>query len=188
MDNKTDEEIALQVQKGDVDSFGVIMERYEQKMLRYAKKFLIDDDNAQSLVQDVFLKTYTNINSFDTKRRFSPWLYRIAHNEFINAIKKKARDPLFFFSFDEIFPHPISPDKTDSEAISNDLKKTLDACLDELDPKYKEPLILHNYEDLDYQEISEIMKIPVSTVGVRLKRGRDMLKKIYDNLNKNGTK
>ena len=90
----TDEYIAGQVQTGNVQSFGTLVERYEEKLRRYARRFLFGYTDAEDLVQDVFVKSYTNIQSFDTSRSFSSWIYRIAHNEFINAIKKKGKEPL----------------------------------------------------------------------------------------------
>ena len=86
MENLNDENLVELVQKGDIEMFGSLVERYEQKMLRYAGRFLFDHDNAQDAVQEVFIKAYTNIASFDLTKRFSPWLYRIAHNYFINEI------------------------------------------------------------------------------------------------------
>jgi RNA polymerase sigma-70 factor, ECF subfamily len=179
MSSLADEEIALQVQNGDTESFGLLVERYEQKMLRYARKFLFGHHDAEDLVQEVFIKAYTNIQGFNTKRRFSPWLYRIAHNEFINAIKKKGKEPIPFFDPDTLWPHPISKEDTDRDVNEQDLKKTLDTCLDKLDPKYREPLILYYFEEMDYKAIAEVLHTPTSTIGVRLKRGKQMLKKIY---------
>jgi len=178
----TDEEIARKVQKGDTQSFGLLIERYEQKLLRYAKKFIFDSEEAKDLVQEVFMKAYMNIRSFEISRRFSPWIYRVAHNEFINAIRKKKKSPVFYIDFDIFFPHPISTQGADSEANKQDLKRMLDECLGKLDPKYREPLILYYFEEMDYKEISEILKIPISTVGVRLQRGKSVLKKIMKNL------
>src|ERR1700685_1546732 len=89
---RTDEEIVKEVQGGDVESFRILVERYEPKMTRYARRFLFGADDAKDLLQEIFIKTYTNINSFDTERRFSPWIYRIAHNEFVNALKKKTKE------------------------------------------------------------------------------------------------
>lgn len=183
MVDQTDESIAEQVQQGNVHLFGVLVERYEQKLQRYAKRFLFGYEDAQDIVQDVFLKAFTNLRSFDVSLRFSPWIYRIAHNEFINAIRKKGREPLSFFDPDTLFPHPIAKERADTEVQHNELKTMLDSCLDKLDPKYREPLVLYYYEDMDYQTISEILHIPVSTVGVRLSRGKVGLQKIYSTMN-----
>lgn len=188
MEEPTDESISLQVQQGNIQLFGVLVERYEPKLLRYAKRFLFDHEDAQDIVQDVFLKAYTNLNSFDTSLKFSPWIYRIAHNEFINSIRKKGREPLSFFDPDTLFPHPIAKERAETELVNNELRAMLDSCLNQLHSKYREPLVLYYYEDMDYQSIAEILHIPVSTVGVRLNRGRQSLQKIYSstmNMNPN---
>jgi len=105
MANETDEAIAILVQNGESEAFGMLVERYEEKLMRYARKFLRDPDDAKDIVQEVFIKAYENIQSFDASRRFSPWIYRIAHNEFVNGIKKRARGPIFGIDFDLVFPH-----------------------------------------------------------------------------------
>lgn len=183
MEELTDESISQQVKQGNVQLFGVLVERYEAKLQRYARRFLFGYEDAEDIVQDVFLKAYSNLQSFDTSLKFSPWIYRIAHNEFINAIRKKGREPLSFFDPDTLFPHPIAKEKADDQVKDNELRMMLDACLDKLDPKYREPLVLYFYEDQDYNAISEILHIPVSTVGVRLNRGKQHLQKIYSSLN-----
>jgi RNA polymerase sigma-70 factor (ECF subfamily) len=178
---ESDEQVVKKVQAGDDNAFGLLVERYEAKLSRYARKFLFGYDDGQDMLQEVFLKAYTNIQSFDVKRNFSSWIYRIAHNEFINAIKKKGREPLNFFDPDTIFPHPTSKDNPVRETNRTETIEEMNLCLDKLDPKYREPLVLYYIEDLDYQRISEILQIPVSTVGVRLNRGREILKKNYIN-------
>ena len=132
------------------------------------------------IVQEVFIKAYVNIKSFDTARRFSPWIYRIAHNEFVNNIKKrqKERDNVSIFDFDTLFPHLIAKETADDGFNKAEVKRMLERSLDTLSEKYKEPLVLYYFEDMDYREIADILHIPISTVGVRLQRGRMMLKKI----------
>lgn len=181
----TDEDIALQVQQGDIESFGLLVERYERKMTRYGRKFLSNHDDVKDLVQNIFIKAYINIQGFDANRKFSPWLYRIAHNEFINEFKKKKREPLFFVDFDIFFPHPVARETTDKEINEKAIKEMIESSLDKLDSKYREPLVLYYFEEMSYQEITEILKIPISTVGIRLQRGKIALKKIYNNLYKN---
>ena len=176
---QTDEEIARLVQSGDSERYGELIERYQPKLLRYGKRFLLDDDDAADIVQDILIKAYENIRSFDASRRFSPWIYRIAHNEFINAIKKRrASRTVFAFDIDTLFPHLAAPETADRGALDRDLRRMLETHLGKLDPKYSEPLILYYLESMDYREISDILEIPVSTVGVRLARGREQLRKL----------
>jgi RNA polymerase sigma-70 factor (ECF subfamily) len=180
MSSKTDGEIALEVQKGDVDAFGILIERYESKLARYAKRFLFNSDDSKDLLQEIFIKAYMNIKSFDATREFSPWIYRIAHNEFINAMRKRNSFPVFPFDLDIFLPHLISKETADKEYNEQELKEVLGRSLEKIKVKYREVLVLYYFEEMDYQKISEILKIPVSTVGVRLSRGKAMLKKIIN--------
>lgn len=179
MEEHTDEDVALLVQEGEMSAFKELVNRYEPKMMRYAHRFLFGYDDAQDAIQNVFIKAYRNIKSFDSSRRFSPWLYRIAHNEFINFIKKRGREPVTFFDPDTIFPHPISKSRPDQELDDQEIKKAIETSLKKLPIKYREPLILYYFESMDYKQISSIMHIPVATVGIRLRRGKHLLKKIY---------
>jgi len=179
MIEKTDEEIAKRVQKGDIESFGVLMERYEKKLTRYGKKFLADSEDIKDLVQEVFVEVYMNLRSFDVNRKFSSWIYRIAHNKFINAVKKKWKDRIFPFDLDLLLPQPVAEETADGELHKQDLKRMMDRCLNDISPKYREPIVLYYFEDMDYKEIAEILQIPVGTVGIRLRRGKEILKNLF---------
>lgn len=180
--DESDEQVALRVQNGDAEAFGVLMTRYEPKLMRYARKFLLDPDDAADIVQDVFLKAYENIQSFDVSRRFSPWVYRIAHNEYVNDLKKRSsRKTTFTIDFDTLFPTLAATDTADSAALERDTKETLERFLKEVDPKYREPLVLYYLEEMDYRAIADILHIPVSTVGVHLMRGKALLQKLAAN-------
>ncbi|MBL8030331.1 MAG: RNA polymerase sigma factor [Candidatus Doudnabacteria bacterium] len=182
MPENTDEKIAEDVQAGKTQAFGELVTRYEKKLSRYAKKFLFDHLESEDLVQEIFLKAFLNIQSFDTKRSFNSWVYRIAHNLFINEIKKKGKEPLPFFDPDTLFPHPTEPKKADDAIKEEELQKMMNACLSKLSPKYREVMILFYAEELSYEQISDILRIPASTVGVRLSRAKKALKENYDKL------
>ena len=177
--DERDEDIVRRVQQGDGESFGLIVERYEDKLGRYARKFLLAREDSQDSLQEVFIKAYRNIKSFDTDRRFSPWIYRIAHNEFVNAGKKRWKEKIFSFDFDTLFPHPMAREAASAGAEGREAREMLDACMDRLDAKYREPLVLFYFEGMDYREIADIMRISVSSVGVRMARGRERLKKMF---------
>mgnify|MGYP001560506592 CR=1 FL=1 len=179
LSEKTDEEIAARVQGGDVESFGLLVERYEPKLMRYARKFLLATEDAQDVIQEVFIKSYSNIQGFDVARKFSSWIYRIAHNEFINAGKRRSRLAGFTLNFDIdlLLPYAVAEETADGMTQKRELRELLDQSLEKLTPKYREPLVLYFFEEMDYQQISEVLQIPISTVGVRLQRGKAMLRK-----------
>jgi len=182
INHERDEEIVKRVKDGDTESFGILIERYEGKIKRYAKKFLSNVEDIADIVQEIFIKAFTNIRGFDTDKKFSSWIYRIAHNELVNVLKRKDKNPLLFFDPDTFFPHPIAKETADKKVRDKEIRKNLDKCLNKLSPKYRETLFLHYIEELDYGEIADIMRIPISTVGVRLKRGKKLLKSICKEL------
>jgi RNA polymerase sigma-70 factor, ECF subfamily len=179
----TDEHLAMLVQKGDKEKFGVLMERYEAKLFRYARKFLSGHANIEDVVQDVFIKTYQSIQSFDTSQKFSPWIYRIAHNTFVNQLKRFSKSRLSFFDFDTFIPHAVYEDTAMTEQEQAEMKKMVDKGLEMLSPDYKEIVILYYLEELSYKEIADVLRIPVGTVGVRIRRAKESLRKAYQKLN-----
>lgn len=181
---ETDEEIVLKVKNGNIDSFAVLLGRYEDKIARYAQKFIFDREDSQDLVQDTFLKTYINIQSFDDSKKFSPWIYRIAHNIFINELKKKTLKKSFFLEvdFDAILPQFSSGETSDGLIKAKEVNQMLELCLSKLKEKYREPIVLFFIEELSYAEISEILQVPVSTVGVRINRGKKQLQLFHKQL------
>ncbi len=184
---QTDEEIILQIQNGNKDLYKHILDRYEKKIERYIKRYLQKEDEVVDIVQDVFIKVYTNILSFDTKQRFSPWIYRIAHNESVNKLSWKSFRNFISLDIDidDVLPSfvtekLIAKENVEKEFELNFHKENLNMQIGKLDAKYKDPIILYFLEEMEYEEISDILKIPISTVGVRIKRGKEKLKKILE--------
>lgn len=178
----TDEELAWEVQRGNIEHFGVLMERYQGKITRYGNKFISNRENIEDVVQEVFIKAYQNIQSFDVTQKFSPWIYRIAHNTYINALKKSERGPLYLFDFDTLISHTVVADPIEKEREQTEIKKIVDRGLGELEPKYREILVLYYLEELSYKEISDVLHIPIGTVGIRLSRAKEMLRQTYKKL------
>jgi len=175
---KKEAEIIRLIQSGEIELFGVLINTYESKIRRYARKFLADSEDIRDVVQDVFIKAYVNIKDFDTKRKFSSWLYRIAHNELINALKKRKKKTLPLFDLDVFLPFSLHDRTLERNIDRQGMSQVIDKCLDKLTPKYREPIILYYFENLGYQEIADVLEIPVSTVGIRIKRAKEKMKKL----------
>lgn len=171
----TDEEIALRVQAGAVDIFGILVDRYEQKLLRYGRKFLSRQEDIEDIVQDVFFSAYRNMQSFDAALRFSPWIYRIAHNAFVNALRKNERAPISV-DFDALISHQVYEDPVESERQQKDMRILIDRGLEGMQTKYREILILHYFEEMPYKDIADVLQIPIGTVSIRLMRAKEALK------------
>lgn len=173
---KKDEEIVRKIQKGDTKALGEIIDRYQDKLVRYVSRLIFDNVSAEDIVQDTFIKVYKNIQSFDTKRRFSPWIYRIAHNEAMTFVKKR-REKVPIESVENYLSSDTdlekdAVEKFDKPVIYKELLKNLSY----IPLKYREPLILKIFEEKSYEEISDILHIPIGTVGTLISRGKNKLK------------
>src|SRR3989339_1902800 len=96
----SDEEIVEKVRSTDRDLYAIIIERYQGKLLRYVTHLIKDEHMATDAVQESFIKAYINLNGFNTKKKFSSWIYRIVHNEVINIIDKHKKSIVFDESID----------------------------------------------------------------------------------------
>lgn len=171
----SDEKLAALVCAGDKDKFGELIDRYEQKLTRYVKRFTQHEEDVTDIVQTIFIKSYTHIQSFDQSRSFNSWIYRIAHNESVNYLKKRGGEKVSFIDFDTFLPHPFAQETADKATLDQEAKEALEKSLETISPKYREVLILYYYDELSYQEISEVLHIPTSTVGVRIRRAKESL-------------
>jgi RNA polymerase sigma-70 factor (ECF subfamily) len=171
----SDEEL-VQKTLTDKQLFGLLIERYESKLTRYVTRLGVkNSDDQLDVMQEVFLKIYKNLNGFDTSLSFSSWAYRIAHNEAISWYRKRSVRPEghLVAESDEIVALQSSQLPDAEELTDRDFNaKELSTALERIDEKYRQVLILRFFEHKEYEEISDILKIPVGSVGTLLHRGK----------------
>ena len=174
----TDELLVKRVIAGDVDAYGQIMERYEPKLMRYAVTLTGNYDIAPDIVQETFIKVYQNLQSYNPKYKFSSWIYRIAHNQAINSIKREKHFDrhVDIDQMAELTEDFLAADYIDASFMRSDVL----ACLSVLQTKQREILLLFFFEQMKYSEIADVLRIPTSTVGVRLSRAKSALRKICE--------
>jgi len=179
-DLKSDEELVAFTKKNK-NCYVCLMNRYEDKMMRYVRRISgVNIETAQDIVQEVFLKVYINLNSFDEGLKFSSWLYRIAHNETINYWRRNKKRSYNDVSWDEneALKNIISDDKDlEQEVYQTMTNEQLQEALKEIDEKYRTVLVLNYLEGKTYQEIADILKKPIGTVGTLLNRAKKVLRK-----------
>jgi len=170
----SDEELVVVVREKDKEAYGELIKRYQTKLSHYLRKFINNSAELEDVLQDVFIKAFRNLNSFDTEQKFSSWIFRITHNEAINNIKKRKNERLLL-------------DENEWDVVDEkiDLGRELDGkitgeqvavALTKLKEKYRDPIVLFFFEEKTYEEISDILKIPVNTVGTFISRGKKHLK------------
>ena len=175
----TDEEIVHMTLREQA-FFGQIVERYEAKLARYIMRLGVrNPDDRDDVLQDIFVKVYRHLHSFDTNLSFSSWIYRIAHNEAISWYRKHSVRPEGHLVDDgEAVLALVRTKEADSEVQFDEQvnAREVERALVALDEKYRTVLILRYFEHKEYDEISDILKIPIGSVGTWLHRGKKQLK------------
>jgi RNA polymerase sigma-70 factor, ECF subfamily len=176
---KKDEELVKLVLT-EKEDYGYLMRRYEDKLKRYIIRLSgAKEEDAEDILQLVFIKAYQNLNDFDMSLKFSSWIYRIAHNETVSYLRKLGARPKTIDS--EASSVIIGLTGSDLD-IAEDMDKKITSgkinqAINFLDKKYQDVLVLKYLEDKDYKEISDILKKPPGTVATLLKRAKEQLKK-----------
>ncbi|MDD4531253.1 MAG: RNA polymerase sigma factor [Candidatus Pacebacteria bacterium] len=183
-EQSSDEQIVSLILKGEKESYREIIRRYEDKLSRYLHKFISDTDDVEDILQVVFIKAYKNLYGFDISKKFSSWIYRIAHNEAVNHLKRRRNKGRV--ALDDV-EYKLIDEKSDigTEADRKFLKKDMEGVIGKLDLKYREPIVLFYLEEMSYEEISDVLRIPKNTVGTLILRGKKMIKDNLEEINKN---
>lgn len=145
--------------------FEGIYEKYGNMLYKVAFVYLGNTDNAEDLLQDVFIAYLNSNKQFKNEEHRKAWLIRVTHNKCINLLKSPSRKST---DIDEI---QLSCEEEDRDARLDVIKQ-----INLLPTKYKSVIILHYYNDLSVDEIAKILKIGKSAVKMRLKRAREALK------------
>jgi RNA polymerase sigma-70 factor (ECF subfamily) len=175
---KTDGEL-VGLALADQSYFLYLMRRYEAKLLAYIKRISnFSHDEAEDILQEVFIKIYENLNDFDKDLKFSSWAYRITHNEVISHYRKaKARPQNLPFNInDKVLANLSSDLDIKREIEAGYLRKAINKILANLDIKYREVLVLKFLEEKSYKEISDILKKPMGTVATLINRAKGEFK------------
>lgn len=185
-----DNDLVLAVREGDSEKYAQIIERYQGKLFVYVFRLVGNREEAEDLLQDVFIKTYRNLNSFDVERKFSSWIYRIAHNEAVNYIKRKSLKRFIPWESivsikDKLESSTSSEEGADEKWLRKETSQEVEKALLKLPLKYRQVLTLRYYSDKSYEEISEILGRPVNTVGTLINRAKKKLAEELKELNKN---
>lgn len=174
---KPDSELIFETVRGNVNSFGEIVKKYQRQIHHHVLHILNDEDLAKDAVQETFVRAFKKIRQFKSNKPFGPWLYKIATNYCYDWLRKNSRltslsDKLE--SKESSILDSIVKEEQKSEVIRE---------IKNLPEIYRLPIIGYYFRQLDYRELSKELKIPVNTLRTRLKRGKNLLSKsikIYD--------
>jgi RNA polymerase sigma-70 factor, ECF subfamily len=154
-----------------------LMKRYEIPLMNYVRKLSgMSQSDVEDVLQEVFILAYQNLNDYDRQFKFSSWIYRIAHNQTVSMLRKKTKN-YQDISWDE---HDLDQLVQSDFDLEQSLFQKIDhrnllQSIDTLPLKYKEVLLLKFIEEKDYQEISDILRKPMGTIGTLINRAKKKL-------------
>lgn len=181
-DQLDDRSLVDRILGGDRDLFTVLVSRYEKRVINYVYRITHRYEEAHDLAQEIFVKVYLALDRYDAKYQFSTWLFRIAQNSAIDALRKKsiAEVPLARPTDEEpsgkereFADTGVSPER----ALKNkQLSAAIDRAVENLPIDYRELIQLRHFAELSYEEIASMKKLPLGTVKNKLFRARNLLK------------
>jgi RNA polymerase sigma-70 factor (ECF subfamily) len=181
LSNKTDEEL-VQYTLENREVFAYLINRYESKLYNYIRRITnVSPEEAEDILQEVFIKAFKNLNDFDPGLKFSSWIYRIAHNQVIsNFRKRRARAENYSIELSENLIRTLANGLDVEKEMDHKILKerTLD-ILKKMNKKYREVLILRFLEEKSYIEISDILMKPQGTVATLLNKAKKEFLKQY---------
>lgn len=188
---QSDDELIKRCQNGDVSAFDEVVKRYRTPLVNFVARFINDRDTAEDLAQETFLRVYKTIGRYKFNvAQFSTWLYRIASNLCKNEVRNRKRRWRHFINpiknadetsnselDDLIASAPAGANyMPDYQVESKELKKLIQMAIAQLPPKYRTPFVLRDINQLSYEEIAKVLRLPTGTVKSRINRARFMMK------------
>lgn len=179
MENLLDAELVKRAQKGEGQAFDILVQRYQSRVMQLVFRYVHNTDTALDLVQDIFFKIFRNLVKFKGDSKFSSWLFRIAVNDCIDHLRRiKVRREQSLSHYQESGFDVADPD--DSQDIlaqyeAEDERRRVRSAMDQLPPKQKSVVVMKVYQDMTFEQISEILEEPVSTVKSRLYKALNTL-------------
>lgn len=182
VNQSSEDEDLVAAARENPEAFGRLMERYEAPLLRYLMRLTgWASEEVEDILQEAFIKAYRHLNDYDPALKFSAWLYRITHNQAIDALRRQTASPVRFeWSLEDVAR--LVPAKNDTEATlwSQEELESVRRAIDSLPERYREVLVLRFLEEKSYEEIVDILKMPKGSVATAVKRGKELLLKQLD--------
>jgi len=181
-DTREDAEVVRLVLAGDTELYAVLVNRYRTRVSRYVERFTYDAEDARDVTQDVFIKVYAALDSFDPRFKFSTWLFRIAGNAAIDHLRRRRvrllplERPLGEDGEARAVDPPETRPNPHEELTRQRLREALAAAIDRLPDDYRELISLRHYGEMPYEEIAELKGMPLGTVKNKLFRARQALR------------
>jgi len=181
-EREIDQALVERVQQGDKQAFGLLVSKYQRKLVRLVSRLVRDPAEVEDVVQEAFIKAYRALPGFRGESAFYTWLYRIGINAAKNYLVTRGRRPPTTTEFDteeaEVFDEGEQlRDQNTPERIlmSKEIGNTVNAAMESLPEELRNAIVLREIDGLSYEEISQVMNCPIGTVRSRIFRAREAI-------------
>lgn len=183
-----DKELVKKTLNGDRKAFEMIIEKYQQPLVNYIGRMVGERELAHDFTQEIFIKIFYSLSSYQSQYKFSTWLYKIASNSVIDYWRKKKIDA---FSIDQQFESEKT--RAPIQIASNELpvakkyelgeiREKIELALEEMPPALRELFVWRHVNEFSYEEMAEIKGLPVGTIKNRVYQAKEMIRKIVGRL------
>ena len=173
----TDEKLILRFQEGDINAYNELVKRYKDRLLNFVLRYFNNVEQAEDVVQDTLIKLYTHASYYKNVAKFSTWIFTIAKNNALTELRKNKRKKTdsLWTEDGQIIDINSKEESLDSKVQNEIAIDQLNKFLDEIPENFRMAVVLRDFQELSYEEISKILEIPIGTIKSRINRGRIQL-------------
>ena len=170
----SDEKLILRFQEGDINAYNELVKRYKDRLLNFVLRYFNNVEQAEDVVQVTLIKLYTHASYYKNVAKFSTWIFTIAKNNALTELRKNKRKKTDSLWTDDgqVIDINSNEESLDSK-VQNEIEiDQLNKFLDEIPENFRMAVVLRDFQELSYEEISKILEIPIGTIKSRINRGR----------------
>ena len=173
----SDEKLILRFQEGDINAYNELVKRYKDRLLNFVLRYFNNVEQAEDVVQDTLIKLYTHASYYKNIAKFSTWIFTIAKNNALTELRKNKRKKTDSLWTDDgqVIDINSKEESLDSKVQNEIAIDQLNKFLDEIPENFRMAVVLRDFQELSYEEISKILEIPIGTIKSRINRGRIQL-------------
>jgi RNA polymerase sigma-70 factor (ECF subfamily) len=173
----SDEKLILRFQEGDINAYNELVKRYKDRLLNFVLRYFNNVEQAEDVVQDTLIKLYTHASYYKNVAKFSTWIFTIAKNNALTELRKNKRKKTDSLWTDDgqVIDINSKEESLDSKVQNEIAIDQLNKFLDEIPENFRMAVVLRDFQELSYEEISRILEIPIGTIKSRINRGRIQL-------------
>jgi RNA polymerase sigma-70 factor (ECF subfamily) len=177
MRDRSDPQLIAEILGGDVESFGVLFQRYRDTCTRFAVRMLGSRSDADDVLQSAFMRAYRGLKNCRDRDRFGGWLYQIVINECRTFAARQRRRDLRFVADPDVIDRAVA--ETAEETVGT-MSEHIEHALSQLPVEHREAFLLKYVEEMSYEEMAEVTGVGVSALKMRVKRACDVLRDLLE--------